>query len=93
MHMPVHNEAVDHRCVLISQHFDSSGDTWNSLMTLNTWHKLKVTFDSTGTTTVYIDGNTPFTSTAAPNYGRVTDWILTIGNFDGDVDEVRISHP
>jgi hypothetical protein len=53
---------------------------------------LKVTFDSTGTTTVFVDDR-PFTSTAAPNMGRVNDWILTIGNFDGDVDEVRISYP
>jgi len=69
-------------------------DEWNMYMTPNAWHNLRITYKAvsgTPTTTVYIDGVfTKSMSTPQPNvYGN--DWILTIGNFDGDTDEVRIS--
>ncbi len=66
---------------------------WNSLVTLNTWHKLKLTLDATGQFTVYIDGvQAATTSAAGMNFKRTTPWTLSLGNFDGDVDEVRVSN-
>jgi hypothetical protein len=31
-------------------------------------------------------------ATVAPNYGRTSPWKLHLGDFDGDIDEVRISN-
>jgi hypothetical protein len=62
-------------------------------LTLNTWHRFMITFNpANNTTKAYIDGVLMGTSTIAPVSTRPTaDWVLTLGNFDGDIDEVRIS--
>jgi hypothetical protein len=70
---------------------------WNQMVTLNAWHKLTITYDPAGIpaiTRVYIEGvQTPRAcSTSAPIYDPNTPWTLTLGNFDGDIDEVRISN-
>jgi Concanavalin A-like lectin/glucanases superfamily len=70
---------------------DNSG--WSQLVALNTWHSFKMTFDTNGITRCYIDGvlaGQP--STNAPIYDHSKDWTITLGNFDGDIDEVRISN-
>jgi hypothetical protein len=53
-----------------------------------------VTIDNGGTTTrIYIDGqevlNSPFTTN--PGIGTGSSWTLSMGDFIGDIDEVRIS--
>jgi len=69
-----------------------SNTNWNQFVSLNTWHLLKMTFDRTGTNIAYIDGVPRGTNgfTPYPYYG--TNWTLTFGHFDGDIDEVRISN-
>lgn len=68
---------------------------WNNNMTLNNWHHFRSVYKSLGgtnaQTTVYIDGT--YTNTvASPVVNTYTeDWILYLGNFDGYIDEVRIS--
>jgi hypothetical protein len=63
------------------------------LMSLNAWHKLKLTLDATGQVTCWIDGAVAASCSALNmNYGRTTPWTLTLGNFNGDIDEVRISN-
>jgi hypothetical protein len=62
------------------------------LLTLNTWHQLRVTFNTNGVSTAYIDGVLRTNVTFAPNYGRTSNWTLTLGHFDGDIDEVHISN-
>jgi hypothetical protein len=52
-----------------------------------------ITFDPThNTTKAYIDGVLLGTSSNPPTSTQPTaNWLLTLGNFDGDIDEVRIS--
>jgi hypothetical protein len=61
-----------------------------SYLTPYTWHQIKITF-ANGTTRVYVDDVSVGTSNTAPVYDLADPWILTLGNFDGDLDEVRIS--
>jgi hypothetical protein len=60
-------------------------------MALNTWHHIQITLDPSGGSQVRIDdapaGNLLST---APSYGGSQDWVLTLGNFDGEIDELRI---
>jgi hypothetical protein len=70
-----------------------SSRQWNGLMTLNSWHKLKLTMDDTGQVDCWIDGALASScSTLNMDFGRTTPWTFTLGNFDGDIDEVRISN-
>jgi hypothetical protein len=70
-----------------------SSQQWNSLMTPNAWHKVKITLDATSQVTCWIDGVEAATGSAPNmNSGRATPWILTLGNFDGDIAEVRVSN-
>ncbi len=65
---------------------------WNAV-TMNAWHRLLITLDATNIVTCYLDGIQIGESIVAPtNRQRVGDWTLVIGNFDGDVDEVRLSN-
>ena len=65
---------------------------WNQFVALNTWNQVRITFDTNGLTSLYLNGTLRGTSTTAPHYERLNSWILTLGNFDGDIDEVRISN-
>ena len=66
---------------------------WNGMVSLNAWHKLKITLDAQGQVTCWIDGILAATASAANmDYGRTIPWVFTLGNFDGDVGEVRISN-
>jgi hypothetical protein len=70
-----------------------SSQQWNSLVTLNAWHSLKITLDGQGQVTCWIDGVEAATASAANmDFGRRTPWTFTLGNFDGDIGEVRISN-
>ena len=66
---------------------------WNGMVSLNAWHKLKITLNAQGQVTCWIDGILAATASAANmDYGRTIPWVFTLGNFDGDVGEVRISN-
>lgn len=56
------------------------------------WQKMRITFDSSSTTRGYIDGQLIATITVDPNIGRSNDWTLSLGNFDGCIDELRLSN-
>jgi len=66
---------------------------WAQYVTLNTWHTIKLTLSSDKKTRLYIDDMTNEKAILSwdPNYGRVNDFTLVLGNFDGDIDELRIS--
>ena len=66
--------------------------TWSQYVSLNTWHQLKITFDSSGVTKGYIDGTLRASTNNPVQYNVPNPWQLTLGNFDGDIDEVRISN-
>jgi hypothetical protein len=65
---------------------------WNAAVSLNSWQHFKITRNAQSEFKIWIDGVCIHTSTSFPNYGRGNAWTLTIGNFDGDVDEVRLSN-
>jgi hypothetical protein len=73
-----------------------SNSEWSSHITPNAWHNIRFVYKGTGgnaTTTVYIDGNFtkgPISTPVVATYDLI-DWILYLGNFDGDIDEIRIS--
>jgi hypothetical protein len=67
---------------------------WNNNMTLNKWHHLRVVYKLVGgnpQTTVYIDETYTKAGVSTPAHIYSEDWVLYLGNFDGDIDEVRIS--
>jgi hypothetical protein len=66
---------------------------WSNFVTLNTWHGFRITVGTDGVSHLYIDGVSAGSLglSGTPNYGRSGNWTLTIGNFDGDIDYVRIS--
>jgi hypothetical protein len=74
---------------------------WRTRMTPNTWHKIKITVQlttslqtATTVTKLYVDdqlaGNA--TSSTNPSPFKSDAWTLTLGDFVGDYDEVRISN-
>lgn len=65
---------------------------WNAAVSLNSWQHLKITRGANSEFKVWINGHCIHTSISFPNYRRTNAWTLTIGNFDGDVDELRLSH-
>jgi hypothetical protein len=71
----------------------TSAAAWSRACTLNTWHLLKLTLSSSGSIQCRLDGNLVGTANAASFSGiRTNAWIFTMGNFDGDLDEVRVSN-
>jgi hypothetical protein len=70
-----------------------SSQQWEDLVTPNSWHYLKITLSAAGQVTCWIDGQQAATASGANlNFKRTTPWTFTLGNFDGDIDEVRISN-
>lgn len=66
--------------------------TWQSMVSPNTWHQIRITIDTNQTTTVYVDNSTNKIVTTVPDWqNNGADWTLTLGNFVGELDEVRIS--
>jgi hypothetical protein len=41
---------------------------------------------------LFVDGVGVGSSTYPPGYGETFNWSLTLGNLDGDIDELRISN-
>jgi hypothetical protein len=69
-----------------------SAAQWNASVSLRTWHKLQMTLSTAGTVSCWVDGKLISSAAVGLNYGRSNDWVLTLGNADADVDEVRISN-
>jgi Glycosyl hydrolase family 9/Cellulase N-terminal ig-like domain len=69
-----------------------TASVWQSYVTLNTWHKIKLTRDAAGVCKLWVDGTCISTATTTPDCSLTSDWALTIGNMDADVDEVRVSN-
>ncbi len=68
--------------------FDSE---WGGQLTSFTWSALTMQIDSHGYCEVYINDHLVKSLQVNMNASRTNDWTLTIGNFDGDIDELRIS--
>ena len=68
-----------------------SNSSWNSAVQPGVWQHLKVLRKADGTYEAWLDGALIGSGTNTAGYGNGTDWKLTIGNFDGFIDEVRIS--
>ncbi|MEM7384375.1 MAG: PKD domain-containing protein, partial [Verrucomicrobiota bacterium] len=68
-----------------------SAAEWKQVAPLNQWHQLQIAFDGSNTVQLYVNGNLLNTSIKAPNFSRGQNWTLTLGNFDGDIDEVLVT--
>jgi hypothetical protein len=73
--------------------WDVRGTTVSGALTRNVWHHLVMTIDKTGYS-VKVDGKT----VASMASGDLANWLnsgtatLTLGNFDGWIDEVTVKH-
>ena len=65
-------------------------DGWLARVPLNTWKTVRIDFDGDQTFTLSIDGTSVSSVQWQPNFSADYDWQLVIGNFDGDIDSVRI---
>lgn len=75
---------------------DPQGNPGPARVATGAWHDLRVTLDATGTAAVYLDG-APLGRRQVPQElpvdgGGTANWLLRLGNFDGDIDEVRVSN-
>jgi len=68
----------------------ANAQQWSDVATLNQWHHLQISYDGIDTVSAWIDGNPLGAISISPNADRSNDWTLTLGNFDGDIDEVHI---
>ncbi len=68
-----------------------SAAAWQTNVTLGAWHALRITADTNGVWSCYIDDTLRGRVNGSLNVGRTTDWTLTLGNIDADIDEVRLS--
>ena len=69
-----------------------SSKSWSGNITSNEWHQLRITFDDGENANFYVDNVLLGSQKAPPNYKKNSDWVLTLGNFDGDIDDVVISN-
>ena len=59
---------------------------------LGTWVQVAIVFDGAGKNYVYINNVLRAGPVKAiPNYGNPAPFVVTLGNFDGYIDEVRLS--
>ncbi len=65
---------------------------WNAAVSKGTWHSLKLTVAANGIAQCYVDGSLVAGGTSNFNFTRTSNWTLTIGNMDGDIDELRVSN-
>jgi hypothetical protein len=55
------------------------------------WLRVKLVQDAAGVVKTYVNDSLISETVKPPNGGRENDWQLTLGNFDGYIDELRIS--
>ena len=63
---------------------------WAAAAPLDQWALVQISFDGSNTVSAWINGQPAGAVTIEPNVDRTADWILTLGNFAGDLDEVYI---
>ncbi|MEZ5323823.1 MAG: LamG-like jellyroll fold domain-containing protein [Verrucomicrobiales bacterium] len=68
-----------------------SNQVWADNVTLNQWHHIQILFDGTDQVQFYLDGSLLGGATRQPHFQRNNAWVLELGHFDGDLDELRIS--
>ncbi|MFT5854447.1 MAG: putative repeat protein (TIGR03806 family), partial [Verrucomicrobiales bacterium] len=64
---------------------------WASSVTLGQWHQVRVEYDGDEMVSCIIDGVTISSVAMPPDIDRNTPWTLSLGNFDGDLDELYIT--
>lgn len=64
---------------------------WSALVSTGNWHHLAMQWNGSSHSDLWIDGIRQADVAVAQNSRRTGDWFLTLGNFVGAVDEVRIS--
>lgn len=71
-----------------------SSDLWSSKMAANSWHHVKMTVDTSETTRIYIDdmANAAASHSTPANYNTAPSWQLSMGDFVGCIDYLRISN-
>jgi Concanavalin A-like lectin/glucanases superfamily len=98
------SQNADTACQMLQQKWGlpiiqaNSGDTVASTnqvvssLTTGVWHHVMITFDGTNKYQAFVDGVLLGMNTNhAPNWGRTPDITNQFGNFDGYLDEIRIS--
>ena len=69
-----------------------SAAQWKASVAPNSWHKLQMALSPNGVVRCLVDGRLISSAPVHLNYGRTNDWVLTLGNVDADIDELRISN-
>jgi Glycosyl hydrolase family 9/Cellulase N-terminal ig-like domain len=69
-----------------------SAAQWKTSVAPNSWHKLQMALSPNGVVNCWVDGRLISSAPVQLNYGRSNNWVLTLGNVDADLDEVRISN-
>jgi hypothetical protein len=67
-----------------------SPSDWKTLAPAGQWHTLKISYDGIGTVDVLINGSVVSSTAWQPTVSRNNDWVLTLGNIDGDLDDVKV---
>ncbi|MCB1094028.1 MAG: DUF1929 domain-containing protein [Verrucomicrobiae bacterium] len=63
---------------------------WTTLAPIGQWSTLALSYDGVGTVECRINGAVAGSTAWQPNLSRSNDWVLTLGNFDGDLDDVHV---
>lgn len=69
----------------------ASNQLWSSTVKIGTWQHLKIIRKADGTYECWLDETLIGSGTNTAGYGGTGAWVFTIGNFNGYVDEIRIS--
>ena len=64
---------------------------WEQKVAPLAWNAVKLTFDGS-VVKLWVNGELVGTRDVVPNFDRNQEWTLLIGNFDGDIDEFRVSN-
>lgn len=68
-----------------------SNADWDRYVQLKSWNHIRISRDATGTYQLAINGTVVSTGTKTADFGGDGNWRLEIGNFDGYIDDLRIS--
>jgi hypothetical protein len=63
---------------------------WTQAVSPNSWHKVQVTFDGGSAVSVTVDDIVIGAGSVSLDVDRGNDWVLTLGNFVGYLDEVTV---
>lgn len=66
-------------------------ETFEPYLPKETWIDMKLIYDAAGDVSLFTNSQLVVEFAAEANRGRDEDWVLTLGNFEGYIDELRIS--